>query len=42
MDGGSHIRRVEILTAAGERTEIRFQNVRVGGAITPEERRFFE
>jgi hypothetical protein len=42
LEGSTHIRRVEIVTATGERTDIRFRNVVLGGELAPEERDLFE
>jgi hypothetical protein len=42
LEGTSHIQRVELMDANGDRTEIRFSHVQTGDALTPEEERLLQ
>jgi hypothetical protein len=42
LEGASHVERVELLEANGDRTEIRFTRVQLGGNLAPEEERLLE
>jgi hypothetical protein len=42
LEGGSHIQRVELLEANGDRTEIRFSRVQTANTLTPEEKQLLQ
>lgn len=42
IEGASHVQRVEILEANGDRTEIRFKRMQTGGSLSAEEARGFD
>ena len=42
LEGTSHIQRVELMDANGDRTEIRFSHVQTGDALTPAEERLLQ
>lgn len=42
LDGASHIQRVELLEANGDRTEIRFSRIQTGNAVTSEEKQLLQ
>jgi hypothetical protein len=42
LEGDMHVRRVEIQTTGGDRTDIRFHQVRTAEMLAPEEARLFE
>ena len=42
LEGTSHIQRVELMDANGDRTDIRFSHVQTGDALTPAEERLLQ